>query len=483
MKRYLYILLGALAVVGCKPQPTPAPEPVVEYHFGTMSAETSANSATITANIPTITIDGVEDKSAIFSLGYYEEGLLFSDRTIVEEYTTEGGKAIFAIEGLKPNTQYTALLSLRSATAEERESEPITFRTAEHTPKCEINFNAEVDAKGIMATIALSDVEYLVDGAAQEIKSVELEYRLSNSAWTKADATDKASIRIPTDGREWLEESSDYIYRITITPEGDYEPITSAESAFKTRYAEVTANISKPEVAIVDEKIDIEVESVEVLFDGVEINDYKYLDYYIYYREADTENWTTTKCEPQGDKLALTLDVASFSEGLSYEFAGAVEAGAEHKLYLSEVATLSIPKSEEPTPPTPPTPPISGDADTSDLAGSWHLTKWRGAEPSFDVYLSISEDGVVTLWQRIESREWELFISVVGFENGIISGEYSDGVAWSTSYSVALGDNTMTWIDTADSTDISVYTRSELPDTLPSTATATTRSTISERFL
>ena len=334
-----------------------------------------------------------------------------------------------------------------------------------------------------MATIALSDVEYLVDGAAQEIKSVELEYRLSNSAWTKADATDKASIRIPTDGREWLEESSDYIYRITITPEGDYEPITSAESAFKTRYAEVTANISKPEVAIVDEKIDIEVESVEVLFDGVEINDYKYLDYYIYYREADTENWTTTKCEPQGDKLALTLDVASFSEGLSYEFAGAVEAGAEHKLYLSDVATLSIPKSEEPTPPTPPTPPISGDADTSDLAGSWHLTKWRGAEPSFDVYLSISEDGVVTLWQRIESREWELFISVVGFENGIISGEYSDGVAWSTSYSVALGDNTMTWIDTADSTDISVYTRSELPDTLPSTATATTRSTISERFL
>nr|MBR2110321.1 hypothetical protein [Alistipes sp.] len=74
-------------------------------------------------------------------------------------------------------------------------------------------------------------------------------------------------------------------------------------------------------------------------------------------------------------------------------------------------------------------------------------------------------------------------ISVVGFENGIISGQYSDGVAWSTSYSVALGDNTMTWIDTTDSTDISVYTRSELPDSLPSTATATTRSTVRERFL
>lgn len=457
------------------------PVPNVVWCFSSVEVETTENSATVNAVKPYITINDVKEEGVDIYLKFWEEGYEES-HIIINEFEESDDRVIFTINDLTPATHYLGGIVVSGEYGGEISSIfPIT--TKEHTPKCEINFNAEVDAKGIMATIAPSDVEYLVDGAAQEIKSVELEYRLSNSAWTKADATDKASIRIPTDGREWLEESSDYIYRITITPEGDYEPITSAESAFKTRYAEVTANISKPEVAIVDEKIDIEVESVEVLFDGVEINDYKYLDYYIYYREADTENWTTTKCEPQGDKLALTLDVASFSEGLSYEFAGAVEAGAEHKLYLSDVATLSIPKSEEPTPPTPPTPPISGDADTSDLAGSWHLTKWRGAEPSFDVYLSISEDGVVTLWQRIESREWELFISVVGFENGIISGEYSDGVAWSTSYSVALGDNTMTWIDTADSTDISVYTRSELPDTLPSTATATTRSTISERFL
>lgn len=457
------------------------PVPNVVWYFSSIEVETTENSATVNAVKPYITINDVKEEGVDIYLKFWEEGYEES-HIIINEFEESDDRVIFTINDLAPATHYLGGIVVSGEYGGEISSIfPIT--TKEHTPKCEINFNTEVDAKGIMATIALSDVEYLVDGAAQEIKSVELEYRLSNSEWTKADATDKASIRIPTEGAEWLEESSDYIYRITITPEGDYEPITSTESAFKTRYAEVTANISKPEVAIVDQKIDIEVKSVEVLFDGVEIKEYKYLDYYIYYREADTENWTTTKCELQGDKLALTLDVASFSEGLSYEFAGAVEAGAEHKLYLSEVATLSIPKSEEPTPPTPPTPPISGDADTSDLAGSWHLTEWRGTEPSFDVYLSISKDGVVTLWQRIESREWEQFISVVGFENGIISGQYSDGVAWSTSYSVALGDNTMTWIDTTDSTDISVYTRSELPDTLPSTATATTRSTVRERFL
>ena len=457
------------------------PVPNVVWYFSSIEVETTENSATVNAVKPYITINDVKEEGVDIYLKFWEEGYEES-HIIINEFEESDDRVIFSINDLTPATHYLGGIVVSGEYGGEISSIfPIT--TKEHTPKCEINFNAEVDAKGIMATIALSNVEYLVDGAAQEIKSVELEYRLSNSEWTKADATDKASITIPTEGGAWLEENSQYLYRVTITPEGDYEPITSDESAFTTRYAEVTANISKPEVAIVDEKIDIEVNSVEVLFDGVEIKEYKYLDYYIYYREADTENWTTTKCEPQGDKLALTLDVASFSEGLSYEFAGAVEAGAEHKLYLSEVATITIPKTEEPTPPTPPTPPISGDADTSDLVGSWHLTEWRGAEPSFDVYLLISEDGVVTLWQRIESREWELFISVVGFENSIISGQYSDGVAWSTSYSVELGDNTMTWIDTADSTDISVYTRSELPDTLPSTATATTRSTVRERFL
>ena len=144
--------------------------------------------------------------------------------------------------------------------------------------------------------------------------------------------------------------------------------------------------------------------------------------------------------------------------------------------------TITIPKGDTPTPPTPPTPPVGGDADTSDLAGTWHLTQWRGAEPSFDVYLSITEDGVVSLWQRIESREWELYYSNVGYENGIISGVYVDGVAWSASYGVVVDGDTMTWTDVADATDISVYTRSELPAGIPMSQSEVTRST-AERFL
>ena len=217
-------------------------------------------------------------------------------------------------------------------------------------------------------------------------------------------------------------------------------------------------------------------------FDGVERPDYHYLDYYVYYREKGGEPYyweNKAEVELTNGGISLSLALSSFDEGKEYEFAGAVVAGAEQKVRLSEVVTITIPKEDTPTPPTP---PVGGDADTSDLAGTWHLTQWRGAEPSFDVYLSITEDGVVSLWQRIESREWELFYSNVGYENGIISGVYTDGVAWSASYGVVVDGDTMTWTDVADATDISVYTRSELPAGIPMSQSEVTRST-AERFL
>jgi len=478
MRRYLYILLGALTVASCEPTPTPAPEPVVEYHFGEITAETTETSATITADIPYKTIDGVKDDSATFKLGYHANNDV---DTFVEEYSVEGSKAIFVIDDLTADTKYVARLYI-----DDKMSEELGFATKQHTPVCEITCDAMVEAKGIMATITLDNVAYIVDGEAQEVESIKLEYarRRSELEWVEVDMTKKESVTLPEEGGEYLDESSTYLYRVTITPANtEFEPMTTEEQKFETEYAEVTAEISKPDVAIVGDNIEFVVESVKVWFDGVERPDYHYLEYFVYYREPGGEEayWENkAEVELTNGGITLLLSLSAFEEGKEYEFAGAVVAGAEKKVRLSEIVTITIPKTEEPTPPTP---PISGDADTSALAGTWHLSEWRGAAPSFDVYLSISADGVVTLWQRIESREWELFYSTVGYENSIISGEYTDGVAWSTSYSVLLEGDKMTWTATADSTDISVYTRSNLPEGLPTTATETTRTLSVERFL
>lgn len=114
------------------------------------------------------------------------------------------------------------------------------------------------------------------------------------------------------------------------------------------------------------------------------------------------------------------------------------------------------------------------------ISGTWHLAEWRGVKPSFDVYMSITDNYEVTLWQRIESRQWEIFYSNAYYDNGTISGVYTDGTAWRAAYDVVIDGSTMTWIDTEDVTDVSVYKRSELPNEVPP---ATTRSITSERFL
>ena len=105
----------------------------------------------------------------------------------------------------------------------------------------------------------------------------------------------------------------------------------------------------------------------------------------------------------------------------------------------------------------------SAGASMSAISGCWHLTSWRGAEPSFDVYMDVEASGNVTLYQRIASHGWEVYNSSAAIDNEIISGVYSDGVAWGASYGVELSGNTMTWVDTSDPSDISIYTRAELP--------------------
>ena len=481
MKRYLYLLLATVvAFTSCEKIFQTETTPDVVWCFSSVEVETTETSATVNAVKPYITIDGVKEEGVDIYLKFWEDGNE-EGHIIINEFEEMGDHIIFTINDLAPATHYLGGIVVSGEYGGEISSIfPIT--TKEHTPKCEIAYTVDVDAKGIMATITLSNVSYLVDGEAQEIESVKLEYarKRSDLEWIEVDMTGKESVRLPEEGGAYLDESSTYLYRITITPNGNYEPITSTESEFKTEYAEVTAELSKPNVAIIGDNIEVVVESVKVWFDGVERPDYYALEYFVYYRETggETAYWENkAEVELTNGGISLSLAISSFDKGKEYEFAGAVEAGAEHKVRLSEIVTVTIPNSDEPTPPTP---PVSGEADTSTIAGSWHLTEWRGEMPSFDVYLSISEDGVVTLYQRLESREWELFYSVVSYENNTISGEYSDGVAWGASYSVALEGDTMTWTDTVDPTDTSVYTRAELPII---TATTTTRAESGVGFL
>lgn len=465
MRRYLYLLLVAcLSLSACEPE-TSSKEPVVVFHFGAVEVETTQRSATITADEPYITVDGKRVEAKVW--------LQFIDGDLanpIEEYEKRDGKIIFAVDSLTPENSYNANLVVESDEYGKKLSDTIIVITQKYIPEISMTCDMEVEAKGLMATVNLTNVAYLVYGASTEIHAIKVEYkRTSAEEWTAGELQGSAikdmklSVALPLDGEDYLEENRNYHLRVTLFPaSGDHEPLTSDVFEFKTEYAEVTANIAAPALLLQGNYISASVENVEVFYDGIPAEEYKEgtpVKYYFYYRVKGAEKWSIIEAMATNGDISATLQA---EEGNTYEFMAVIVAGAMQKARESAKAEIDVPKSDVPTPPTPPT----GGGDTSSIAGVWHLTAWRGAVPSFDIYLDITADGVVTLWQRLESRAWECFYSSADIEDGVIFGTYTDGAAWGASYSVTLDENTMTWVATNDSTDISVYTRAELPEDL-----------------
>ena len=112
---------------------------------------------------------------------------------------------------------------------------------------------------------------------------------------------------------------------------------------------------------------------------------------------------------------------------------------------------------------------ITPEGDAGAYVGAWQLVEYRAStEFDFDIYLNIDEAGHVDLWQRLGSYDWSYYESSASFAKGVVVGEYSDGIDWSASYYYEVSEERMTWTDTLDSSDISVYERIDaIPDWLP----------------
>ena len=119
------------------------------------------------------------------------------------------------------------------------------------------------------------------------------------------------------------------------------------------------------------------------------------------------------------------------------------------------------------------------------ILGQWRLMQWHEmTELPFEVRMSFSDDGRFTLWQKLQSVEWQRFEGSYELAGTILSGKYDDGQAWSAGYDVAVDGNKMTWTNTSDGSDRAVYIRENIPDELQSLRTADTSRAISaERFL
>ncbi len=96
------------------------------------------------------------------------------------------------------------------------------------------------------------------------------------------------------------------------------------------------------------------------------------------------------------------------------------------------------------------------------VVGQWCLTQWSAMDDA-DVYVEFKEDNTFNLYQRLGTPYYEHFTGTYSLSGNTLSGQYSDGVAWGSSYTVSFSGNDMTLTSTTSSADISVYTQTTIP--------------------
>ena len=129
------------------------------------------------------------------------------------------------------------------------------------------------------------------------------------------------------------------------------------------------------------------------------------------------------------------------------------------------------------------------DKPASQLAecwGSWKLSTYCGQAAGFDVYMVLGDDYSFTLYQRANDYEVSKFTGTYTFDASanIFGGEYSDGTPWATTYALEeVTENTLTWSNTANDAEVSVYVKADVPDNIAGATVAHKSAKSVKRFL
>ena len=100
------------------------------------------------------------------------------------------------------------------------------------------------------------------------------------------------------------------------------------------------------------------------------------------------------------------------------------------------------------------------------IVGEWHLSTVEvdGAvqKYSYDVYFAINNDGTFELYQKSGTQtRYTKFTGTCKSEGNQLSGVYSSGTPWGTSYT-ALVSGGMLVLTTADGVEVQEYTKESL---------------------
>ena len=109
------------------------------------------------------------------------------------------------------------------------------------------------------------------------------------------------------------------------------------------------------------------------------------------------------------------------------------------------------------------------------VAGVWHLTSSTAEGTTFnqyDVYLHLSPEGYFELYQKGTSQSrYDKYTGTFTTEDGIINGEYSDGMPWGSKYTYIVKDQTLV-LKSFNLIEEQQYKKSELPEEVVDNANA-----------
>ena len=362
MRRIVYIL-SVLLFFACQKESQGEADvqaPVVEFTFGEVSVATRETEAKIEADLPYVQIDGKFDHDAQLTLLYQKVESLDNDYSEIYAFEYTLGKVKFLIRNLESETTYRAFLQLESSTGEVGASEPFEFTTypdvSTDSQSFKININSE---RGLFATVHISDVRYIVDNVDVELSKVTFEYRrygnINYQEWciyefgAEEIADGEVEFEIPSNGEEYLDELETYEYLISLVPKDESYPTYKLAEGnpyfrFKMGYADITANLSTPNLTLDNNIVRVIVDKVDLYYDGVSIDDYKfgYPSYAIRYRIKGTDEWTQDTCYRKEGGINHAFGVYGAEPNTVYEVCAAVYAGQSHTTVYSDVVEICV---------------------------------------------------------------------------------------------------------------------------------------------
>lgn len=334
----------------------------------------------------------------------------------------------------------------------------------DNSSSTELKFSEfEVISTARTAKISIRSPRVIENGTSQTVRSVGIRYHaVTSDEWINAAAA-------------MTSEAEHYVINLDgLTPLTEYEYIAWATTDTGTKFAE-TARFTTQDTALEatfgDMRLVISASGMNMTVASVKIS----VDEQaaksdrcgIEYRAKGASQWLSVTNTVADATNGFTIDIAAadLTYDTTYEARAWIEVGSK-KAYSQRTVECFYEKSK-----------------FQDIMGSWRLAEWHGStDLQFAVYLSISANSEFTLWQQLQTVEWQKFTGMLDFDGNTVTGTYSDSQAWSTSYSVVREGENMIWTGTTDATDRSVYVPATIPDELSTMQlSSTTRS--AERFL